>query len=136
MSALRAVRTLLVSRRRVTLSPKTPATDDEPTVETTASTCTTSSTPTRHTCNIVATVWSTESMMERDIRFNFFSVQTAEEVAVFQTVAAVLSNYGTVRCNDGTKQLAAHIPDLAVRNIAARLDSLGVRVRWMRFDGR
>ena len=74
--------------------------------------------------------------MERDIRFNFFSVQTAEEVAVFQTVAAVLSNYGTVRCNDGTKQLAAHIPDLAVRNIAARLDSLGVRVRWMRFDGR
>lgn len=136
MSALRAVRTLLVSRRRVTLTPKTPAADAEPTVEATASTATTSTTATRHTSSIVATVWSTESMMERDIRFNFFSVQTAEEVAVFQTIAAVLSSYGTVRCNEGTKQLAAHIPDLAVRNIAARLDSLGVRVRWMRFDGR
>ena len=133
MSALRAVRSILVSRRHVTLRP---APTTEPSTASTAAISTTTATTTRHPYNVVATVWSTESMMERDIRFNFFSVQTAEEVTVFQTVAAVLSNYGTVRCNDGTKQLAAHIPDLAVRNIAARLDSLGVRVRWMRFDGR
>lgn len=128
MSALRAVRTLLISRRHVT---KTPATDTEPTASTTTSTA-----ATRPIYHVVATVWSTESKMERDIRFNFFSVLTAEEGHVFQTIVAVLSNYGTVRCNEATKQLAAHIPDLAVRIIAARLESLGVRVRWMRFDGR
>ena len=136
MSALRAVRSILISRRRVTPSPKTSPGSDECTLTTEATAAPTVTTNTRTTYNIVATVWSTESMLERDIRFNFFSVQTADEVAIFQTVAAVLATCGTVTCNDGTKQLAAHIPDLAVRNIAARLDSLGVRVRWMRFDGR
>lgn len=134
MSALRAVRSILVLRRRAASCPKTATDFDES--KSTAKTTVMTSAAVRSHYNVVATVWSTESIMERDIRFNFFSLQTADEVAAFQTITAVLATYGTVTCNDGTKQLAAHIPDLAVRNIAARLDSLGVRVRWMRFDGR
>lgn len=119
MSTLKIVRTLLISRHHHS----TPV-----------------ATSTRPSSNIVATVWSGDKPLELDIRINFFSLKTPEEIATLQTVLEVLTKFSSKKCpikfNEFTQQIQGTVADVMIKSIAAQLDSRGVYVNWRRFDGR
>lgn len=124
MSALRVVRTILVSRRA---SPPSSS-------MVTAAAATTG----RTRFNIVATVWSGEKSLERDLRFNFFSLTTPEDIATFQTVLEVLQQFvhkdRAIGMNERTGQLKATVSDIQIKPLAAQLEARGITVKWHRLD--
>ena len=132
MCALRVVRTLLVSRRASPPSSSMTAA--------TAAPVATATTTGRTRFNIVATVWSGEKLLERDLRFNFFSLTTPEDIATFQTVLEVLQQFvhkdRTIGMNDRTGQLKATVSDIQIKPLAAQLEARGITVKWHRLDGR
>lgn len=121
MSALKIVRTLLVSRHHRS----TPAI---------------TSTSARPSSNIVATVWSGDKPFERDIRINFFSLKSSEEIATLQTVLEVLKQLlpkdRPIEFNEYTHQIRIVVPDVMIKSIATQLDLRGIYINWRRLDGR
>jgi len=107
-----------------------------------AATATTAAAPTtgRTRFNIVATVWSGEKLLERDLRFNFFSLTTPEDIATFQTVLEVLQQFvqkdRAIGMNERTGQLKATVSDIQIKPLAAQLEARGISVKWHRLDGR
>jgi hypothetical protein len=90
--------------------------------------------------NIVATVWNGEKLLERDLRFNFFSLTTPEDIGTFQTVLEVLQQFvhkdRTIGMNERTGQLKVTISDIQIKPLAAQLEARGITVKWHRLDGR
>ena len=89
-------------------------------------------------CNIITTVWNTDTHLVCDVRFDFPSLKTENEKLVFGTIHRLLyACVGTdtsIKHNNVTHQLSVHIPQGMVLKIVSKLKELGIGVRVIRFD--